>query len=91
MASFLIFYEICSFVWTKVKLTVAEYYYHRFNENVIVTTKSGKVRGYKTKSPLDYEYFNFIGIPYAKPPIGELRFKVSFSFYCCTITPRMRI
>lgn len=76
MAASLSWIEICSVIWAKVKLTISDYYCHRFNDNVTVTTKSGPVKGYKTKSTFDYEYYNFIGIPYAKPPIGELRFKV---------------
>lgn len=36
----------------------------------IVTTTSGKVQGHKRKNIVE-----FLGIPYAKPPVGELRFK----------------
>lgn len=43
-------------------------------ETVLVKTKNGPVRGRKrTGWP---EYISFQGIPFAKPPVGELRFKV---------------
>lgn len=36
----------------------------------IVNTKSGKIRGYERDGFVEY-----LGIPFAKPPVGELRFK----------------
>lgn len=36
----------------------------------IVNTKSGKIKGYLRDGRIEY-----LGIPYAKPPIGKLRFK----------------
>lgn len=44
--------------------------------SVIAKTEYGKVRGVKATSAVDTEYISFFGIPYAAPPIGELRFKV---------------
>lgn len=44
----------------------------------IVTTGQGKVRG---KTCVDYHggiFYSFSGIPYAKAPIGPLRFKVTY-------------
>lgn len=41
-----------------------------------VTIKQGDLKGVHCKTP-DLEYYAFKGIPYAKPPIGRLRFKVS--------------
>ncbi|MBQ7147272.1 MAG: carboxylesterase/lipase family protein [Pseudobutyrivibrio sp.] len=38
--------------------------------NNIVNTKYGKIKGYKRSGMLE-----FLGIPFAKPPVGELRFK----------------
>lgn len=70
-----------SLIWAGVKAFVDDCarYYHR--EEIIVKTKSGLVKGFKIASHYDYKYFNFLGIPYAKPPVGELRFKVS-TFIC---------
>lgn len=45
-------------------------------EEPIVTVEQGKLRG---KTGMDYDgrnYYSFQGIPYAKPPLGKLRFKV---------------
>lgn len=36
----------------------------------IVETKSGKIQGHEREGRID-----FLGIPYAQPPVGELRFK----------------
>ncbi|KAF5299074.1 hypothetical protein FQR65_LT09432 [Abscondita terminalis] len=41
----------------------------------IVSIKNGKLRGRIAKDYEDNEYFCFQGIPYAKPPLGTLRFK----------------
>jgi carboxylesterase type B len=47
------------------------------NEFFTANTEFGRVKGKRTTSSLDSEYISFLGIPYAKPPVGELRFKVS--------------
>lgn len=44
------------------------------DEDLLVQTKNGKIRG-KAMQVLDGEVRFFLGIPYAKPPVGELRFK----------------
>lgn len=41
----------------------------------VIQTNYGPVKGIIKKSLLEDEYFAFQGIPYAKPPIDELRFK----------------
>lgn len=47
---------------------------------LLVNTKSGPVEGVKEKTFLaNQTYLSFKGIPYAKPPIGELRFRVFFN------------
>jgi hypothetical protein len=47
------------------------------NGTVVVTTKQGKLKGKKVMTANGVAYYSFKGIPYAKPPIGALRFKVS--------------
>ncbi|CAG9854604.1 unnamed protein product [Phyllotreta striolata] len=44
-------------------------------EDIVVSTSNGRIRG-KTQKNFDGEnYCAFYGIPYAKAPVGELRFK----------------
>lgn len=51
--------------------------YENFNAAPIVRTESGLVRGEKLLTLYENkEYYAFKGIPYAAPPINELRFKV---------------
>nr|UCI87123.1 carboxylesterase [Bradysia odoriphaga] len=45
------------------------------DNNCIVQTEYGKVRGFLQMSLVDIPYIRFLGIPYAKPPVGNLRFK----------------
>lgn len=42
----------------------------------IVEIEQGKIKGQVLKNFDNFEYCSFKGIPYAKPPIGELRFTV---------------
>lgn len=45
------------------------------NENdLLITTNSGQVQG-KVISVLDGEVRAFLGIPYGRPPVGNLRFR----------------
>lgn len=46
-------------------------------EKVLVSIPQGKLQGQKEASVFGDIYYSFQKIPYAKPPIGELRFKVS--------------
>lgn len=47
------------------------------DEFQVVQTKSGSVRGIRQTTFLKkVDFYSFRGIPYAKPPTGELRFKV---------------
>lgn len=41
-----------------------------------VNTKQGLLKGAMTKTLNGTKYYEFLEIPYAKPPIGNLRFKV---------------
>lgn len=55
-----------------------------FPEFETVSTFNGRLRGRLHRTFFDDKpYYAFKGIPYAKPPILELRFKVSF-FCSCT-------
>lgn len=43
---------------------------------VVIQTKGGSVNGTTGKSRGGREFLAFYGIPYAEPPVGNLRFKV---------------
>lgn len=46
-------------------------------DELLVTVKQGQLRGKKNNSNFSKkEYYSFLGIPYAEPPIGKRRFKV---------------
>ncbi|XP_018796327.1 PREDICTED: esterase B1-like [Bactrocera latifrons] len=47
----------------------------RTNEKVVTDTIYGKVKGVKWHSVYGGSYYSFEGIPFAKPPIGRLRFR----------------
>lgn len=44
----------------------------------VVKLSKGEIRGHTLKSRNGRDYNSFTGIPYAKPPVGDLRFKVNF-------------
>lgn len=44
-------------------------------ENPIVNTEYGQVKGLQIQSELGFNYFGFRGIPYMKQPLGKLRFQ----------------
>uniref|UniRef100_A0A1Q3FMR4 Carboxylic ester hydrolase n=1 Tax=Culex tarsalis TaxID=7177 RepID=A0A1Q3FMR4_CULTA len=44
-------------------------------ERPVVEVRQGKVRGVTSELPNGRKYHYFKGIPYAKPPVGELRFR----------------
>lgn len=44
--------------------------------NIIVEIQQGKLRGTTGKDYHGGSFYKFMGIPYAKAPKGELRFKV---------------
>ncbi|XP_069359201.1 juvenile hormone esterase-like [Maniola hyperantus] len=40
-----------------------------------VTISQGTLRGSKVRTDRDVDYYEFLSVPYAKPPVGDLRFK----------------
>lgn len=49
---------------------------------LVVRVKQGQIQGIKQRSPIFHcEYYSFYGVPYAQPPIKDLRFKVSSIFF----------
>lgn len=59
-------------------------YYYKSTESQrldgpIVDTHYGKLKGIRSDSRQGRSFYEFLGIPYAAPPINELRFEVSFT------------
>lgn len=48
--------------------------------HVDITIPQGRLRGYVRSSRQDREYAAFYKVPYARPPIGNLRFKVTVRY-----------
>lgn len=44
----------------------------------VVEVREGKLLGVTKNDRNGNKFYGFQGIPYAKPPVGELRFKVSY-------------
>jgi len=42
----------------------------------LARTSYGELKGIRSASRGGREFFEFLGIPYAKPPVGKLRFEV---------------
>jgi hypothetical protein len=47
----------------------------------IVDIYTGRLSGIASRSRNGKEYYEFLGIPYAQPPVGVLRFKVNYSLH----------
>ena len=45
----------------------------------LVELKQGRLKGHRLTTRKGREIFAFQGIPYAKPPVGNLRFKVRYT------------
>ena len=45
-------------------------------DQYVVNTEDGKISGYMEYSTKGRAFYSFQSIPYAKPPVGELRLKV---------------
>ena len=45
----------------------------------LVELKQGRLKGHRLTTRKGREMFAFQGIPYAKPPVGNLRFKVRYT------------
>lgn len=45
-------------------------------EYVYTDTSYGRLKGFTSESREGRQFYQFLGIPYSKPPVGELRFQV---------------
>ena len=47
-----------------------------YSQSVVIQTTNGQIRGAEKTTRLGRKHYAFLGIPYAKPPVGDLRFEV---------------
>ncbi|XP_045487346.1 esterase FE4-like [Pieris rapae] len=57
------------------KIIVNPFKLYRKKSDCHVTVPQGKMRGKVCSTPCGKQYYSFEGIPYAKPPLGPLRFR----------------
>lgn len=50
-------------------------FYIKTETSPVIELKDGKIQGIVLKSRGGREFFGFLGIPFARPPVGSLRFK----------------
>jgi hypothetical protein len=50
-------------------------------EDIVVSVQQGRLKGLRFESVRGQELLAFLGIPYARPPVAELRFKVGFGYF----------
>ncbi|KAG4069037.1 hypothetical protein HA402_008348 [Bradysia odoriphaga] len=67
--------ELVPYIWPAVLYKIAEYLKRKLGESVTIKSSLGEIIGVKMSSSEGFNYINFLGVPYAKPPIGSLRFK----------------
>lgn len=61
------------------------------DEYKVIETISGRIRGIRKTTLLkNIPFYSFKGISYAKPPIGELRFKVNIEYGTLCVTKKLR-
>jgi hypothetical protein len=54
------------------------FYFTRKVYSPTIKIESGELTGIVSESRNGRNYFSYFAIPYAQPPVGELRFEVSF-------------
>ena len=63
----------CSLVW--VLLWPVKQAYSEINPELMVNTTKGKIQGFESTTPHGRKVSAWYGIPYAQPPVGNLRFR----------------
>lgn len=59
----------------------SNYGYIHGGEPVVIQTPNGEMRGFRSSSRDGRPFLEFLGIPFAEPPIGNLRFEVKYFIF----------
>lgn len=74
-----------------VALSLATYLYNSYirfhNGEPVISTSVGRLQGNFAKSREGRTYYEFLGVPYAEPPLGNLRFEVCPNYLCSQFRP----
>lgn len=62
-------------MWPYTSYKLSEMYQRYMGKSVPINTKLGPIVGTEVTSQFGYKYTGFQGIPYGRPPVGELRFR----------------
>lgn len=73
--------ELATYIWPLATYKISEFFKRIFGESITIKSSHGEIVGVKMSSSYGFHYINFLGVPYAKPPIGSLRFKVRILFF----------
>lgn len=73
--------ELAAYIWPLATYKISEFFKRIFGESITIKSSHGEIVGVKMSSSYGFHYINFLGVPYAKPPIGNLRFKVRIFFF----------
>lgn len=63
-------------LWLLVAALFQPVFGQSFEENGVVETPMGFLKGTEVQNVMNGTFYAFFGIPFAKPPVGELRFMV---------------
>ncbi len=75
-----LFSILTAYLAYQVKLQV---YPGKLPVSPVVSLENGQVQGNIRSSRDGHVFYEFLGIPYAKPPIGELRYEVRRKAFFC--------
>lgn len=68
--------QIRLYINTKNRFQYFVQYFTMTETEVLVNVEQGQLRGKVENDYAGRQFYSFMGIPYAQPPLGELRFKV---------------
>lgn len=77
-----IFVIIAFVLWTIVNVNTCQCAIIDLKQDPIVCVNNGCLKGTTLPSYKTDSFEAFLGVPYAEPPIGKLRFSVSYNNKC---------